>query len=375
VNKEYKICSKTVMDTTDSDITFDNQGVSNHAIDFIEKSKLRIIDPEKRDSALNNLVKKIKADGKQKEYDCIIGVSGGTDSTYVAYLVKKMGLRPLAVHLDNGWDSELAVDNIDRVLKKLDIDLYTHVMDWEEFKGLQLSFLYASTPDLEIPTDHAINATLFQTAAKFDVKYILSGSNFNDEGIWPESWAYGHLDWKYIKGIHKLFMKNPLTTYPHISLPKLFYTVAIKRIKTIAILNYLSFEKYAARKLLEEQFDWRDYGGKHNESQYSKFVQEYILPKKFNIDVRKAYLSAPILRGQITRDEALDQLKEPIATAQNQDNQREYFLRKMGLSSHELEQIMAAPVKSRFDYTSNIKLTRLLRSILNKLRKFGLAST
>lgn len=361
------------MDTTDPWIIFDEKGYCNNCTSYLEKAAIRLIPEDKREEELKKLVEKIKAGGRKKEYDCIIGVSGGTDSTYVAYKVKELGLRPLAIHLDNGWNSELAVSNIEKTLKKLDIPLYTHVIDWEEFRDIQVAFLKASVPDIEIPTDHGINALLFKMADKFDVQYIVSGSNFNDEGVFPESWAYGHLDWKYVGGLHRRFGKKPIKTFPYLRLPSLYYYLLGKRIKTIAILNYMHFEKAEVRKLLKEKIDWVDYGGKHNESVYTKFVQEYILPRKFNIDVRKPYYSGPVLRGQMTREEALRLLQQPIADEKSLNEQKEYALKKLELSDQEFDEIMKAPVKSRQDYPSNFELFAKLRKLMNIARKKGLA--
>lgn len=370
------ICKQCVMDTLgESEIVFDDQGVCEYCKSFRENEKIRMINEADRDELRKSIVEKIKIKGKRKKYDCIIGVSGGTDSTYVALKVKEWGLRPLAVHLDNGWNSELAVENIEKTLNKLDIDLYTHVIDWREFRNIQLSFLKASTPDIEIPTDHAINSILLKMAEKFGVKYVISGSNFNDEGAFPEAWAYGHLDFKYIKGIHKKFGTNPIKTYPYLTASQLLYKIGIKRIKVVAILNYMHFNKQEARDILTKELGWRDYGGKHNESLYTKFVQEYILPIKFGIDVRKPYLSAPVLRGQLSREEALKQLEQPIASDKSRQEQRTYFLKKMGISEAEFEEIMKAPRKTRFDYKSNLKFINFLRKVLNFLRKRGLATS
>lgn len=361
------------MDTTVPDIRFDEQGRCNICTTYLENAAIRLIPEESREAALANIVNTIKEKGKGKEYDCLIGVSGGTDSTYVAYKVKELGLRPIAVHLDNGWNSELAVSNIEKTLSKLNLPLYTHVIDWEEFKDIQLSFLKASTPDMEIPTDHAINALLFTLARKFDVEYIISGSNYTDEGAFPESWAYGHLDWKYVSGIHKRFGSHRIKTFPHLPLRNLFYHLFVKRAKTIALLNYIPFEKKLARKELTEKLDWVDYGGKHNESLYTKFVQEYILPQKFDIDVRKAYYSSPVLRGQMTREHALELLKAPPATEKSLQDQRDYVLKKLELSDAEFSNIMNAPVKSHHAYPSNYKLFLKLRQLMNTARKKGLA--
>ena len=189
----------------DPDIKFDEKGICNYVAEYNQRFKQRYVLDEKKEEKLNSLVAEIKAKGKGKEYDCIIGVSGGIDSTYTAYLVKKLGLRPLAVHLDNGWNSELAVSNIEKTLKNLDIDLYTIVLDWEEFKDIQKAFLLASTPDAEVPSDHAIFATLYKLASKYKIKHLIIGSNIKTEGFLPLTWSYGHYDWNYIKAIHKKF--------------------------------------------------------------------------------------------------------------------------------------------------------------------------
>lgn len=357
------------------DFKLDSEGVCNYCHQYHETEELRIIPDDQKEEKLKKLIDSIKKNGVGAKYDCIIGLSGGTDSTYVALKVKEFGLRPLAVHLDNGWNSELSVSNIKNILDKLGIDLYTYVIDWEEFKDIQFSFLKASVPDIEIPTDHAITALLYKTAIKFKVRHIISGYNFNDEGIWPESWAYGHLDWKYIKSIHRRYGSRKIKTFPHFSILELIYYVIARRIQTTALLNYMRFNKAEARQILKEKLGWRDYGGKHNESVYTKFVQEYLLPKKFNIDVRKAYLSAPLLRGNITRDYAVEELAKPIASEESLIEQKNYCLKKLKITESEFEQLMNLPLKTRFDYPSNIKLTRNLRLLLNKARHLGLANS
>ncbi len=292
------------MDTIgDPDITFDEQGVCNYFHEFKAKLKVRVPEPEEGQTKLAEIVEKMKVEGKGKPYDCIIGVSGGVDSTYTAWLVKKMGLRPLAVHLDNGWDSELAVKNIENILNKLGIDLYTEVMDWEMFKDLQLSFLKASTADGEIPTDHAILAILYQIADKYGVRYIISGMNFRNEGMLPPSWARGYLDWKYVRSVQKQFGTQSIKTYPHLTIFKFLYYNLIRRIRSISILNYVEFNKEEAMKLIQEELGWQYYGGKHYESIYTRFYQAYILPNKFKIDKRKAHLTCLMIStGEISRE-------------------------------------------------------------------------
>lgn len=372
-NKDYKRCSVTVMDTTDPDITFDENGVCNYVHSFKEKQSVRVVHGKEGEQKLEAIVQKIKQAGKNKEYDCIIGVSGGVDSTYVAYLCKNLGLRPLAVHFDNGWNSELAVSNIEKVLNKLDIDLYTYVINWDEFKDLQIAFLKASTPDLEIPTDHAIVALLMEIAAKYNIKYIINGMNYYTEGIMPDGWAYGHSDWKYIKSIHKIFGKKQLKKYPHFSFTKLFYFLFVRKIKFLSILNYINYDKAKAMEFLETDLNWRYYGGKHYESIYTKLVQGYILPKKFNIDKRKAHLSNLILADQqISRGDALKELeKTPYDTSQI-DNEIEYLLKKFEITREEFNDIMKKPVKSFRDYPNNFKFFQFLKKVQFTLRKKGL---
>ena len=290
-----------------------------------------------RDEKLKQIVvAKIKADGQRKPYDCIIGVSGGVDSTYVAYIVKKLGLRPLAVH------------NIE----KLNIDLFTYVIDWEEFKDLQLSFLKASVPHAEHPTDHAILAILHKIAAKHGVKYILRGSNISTESHGVKSWSGGQRDWKYIKNIHKMFGKVPLKTYPWLSGFHIFYYQKILKHQDIAILNYVPYIKEDAMKVMEMESGWIYYGGKHYESLFTKLFQAYILPVKFGIDKRRMHLSALISTGQITRDQAMKEIEKELYPETELNEDITYLLKKLGLSQLEFEQIMALPTKNFADYPS-----------------------
>jgi N-acetyl sugar amidotransferase len=358
------------MDTVgDPDITFDHHGVCNYFYDFQERLRVRVPEPARGAKELDVLVKKIKESGKGKRYDCIIGVSGGADSTYTALLVKKLGLRPLAVHLDNGWDSELAVKNIENILNKLGIDLHTEVLDWEMFRDLQLSFLKASTPDGEIPTDHAITALLYKTAAQHGVRYVLSGMNSRTEGMLPPSWARGHLDWKYIRSVHKRFGSKPLKSFPHLSVLQFLYYNLIRRIRVISILNYVHFRKEDVVRVLRDELDWRNYGGKHYESVYTRFYQSYILPRKFWIDKRRAHLTCLIVSSnELTREQALEKLKEPVAEPQLLKEDREYVIKKLGLTEDEFNAIMSAPAKSILDYPNNHRLELWFRRLLNSLR-------
>jgi N-acetyl sugar amidotransferase len=354
----------------DPDISFDERGICNYYYQYQEKGRLRLFsdDSEK----LGQIVNKIRSDGKGKEYDSIIGVSGGVDSTYVAYLVKKLGLRPLAVHFDNGWNSELAVANIEKVLKKLDIDLYTFVIDWEEFKSLQLAFLKAATPDGEIPTDHAISALLYRVASEKSVKYIINGNNFATESIMPQTWAYGHIDWKYIRTTNKAFGTSRLKDYPHLTIAKYLYYTFFKGIKSVSILNYMRYEKSEAMRVLEGELGWKYYGGKHYESIYTRFYQGYILPKKFNIDKRKAHLSTLIFSGQITRDQALTELDKPVYPEAMLTEDMIFVMKKLDLTPTSFAELMALPARTFQDYPNLFPLFKFLRTVLNALRGKGI---
>lgn len=371
--KKYQICSRSVMDNiADPDITFDETGVCNYYHLFQERAKLRLFDTEKDKNKLNEIILKIKEAGKTHEYDCIIGVSGGVDSTYVAYLVKQLGLRPLAVHFDNGWNSELAVKNIEQVLNKLNIDLFTYVIDWEEFKSLQLAFLESSTPDGEIPTDHAISALLYKIANEKKVKYIINGNNFATESVMPITWAYGHIDWKYIRWINNAFGSKKLKDYPHLTISKYFYYAFLRRIRSVSILNYLPYQKSEAMRILQEELGWKYYGGKHYESIYTRFYQGYILPEKFKIDKRKAHLSTLIFSGQLTRDEALIELKKPIYPGDLLVEDQAFVIKKLDLTVDSFKRLMQLPCKTFQDYPNQYNLLKFFRKTLNRLRGKGL---
>lgn len=349
--REYQICTRCIMDTSDPDISFDANGVCNHCKEADLMINNVLHDP-RREEKLNQLVSEIKSEGQSKPYDCIIGVSGGVDSTYVAYLVKKIGLRPLAVHLDNGWNTEISVRNIEKTLESLDIDLFTFVIDWEEFKDLQVSFLKASVPHAEHPTDHAIMAILHKVAAQQGVKYILRGSNISTESYGVKSWSGGQRDWKYIKNIHKRFGKVPIKTYPHISGFDIFRNRYILHQQDIAILDYVTYIKEEAMGILQRELGWTYYGGKHYESLFTKFFQAYILPVKFDFDKRRIHLSALIASAQITREQALEEMKKVLYPETELKEDKAYVLKKLGLSETEFEVIIDRPIKTFWDYPS-----------------------
>ncbi len=344
------------MDTSDPDIRFDAHGVCHHCAAYDAGLKSHVFTGEDGRRRLDELVARIKREGAGKRYDCIIGVSGGVDSTFVAHQVKALGLRPLAVHLDNGWDSELAVSNIHEALTRLQIDLHTHVIDWEEFKDLQLAFLRASTPDSEIPTDHAIFALMHQMADRMGVKHIISGLNRRTESHLPGAWSQGHSDWRYIRSVHRRFGHLPLKTFPRMSLWNLLRWRHAH--EWTDILNYLDYVKKDAVALMQRELGWRDYGGKHYESIYTRFYQGYILPKKFGFDKRRMHLSSLVCAGEITREEALRQLEgEPYPVALQQED-RAYVIEKFGLTVAEFDALMREPARSFEDFPSYEKLYR-----------------
>jgi N-acetyl sugar amidotransferase len=360
------------MDTaSDRSIAFDEQGVCHHCLRYDQLIASRVCKGSAGQQALAALVDRIKAAGKGREYDCIIGVSGGVDSTYVAYLVKQLGLRPLAVHFDNGWDSELAVSNIEKVLKRLQIDLYTYVVDWEEFRDLQLAFLKASTPDGEIPTDHAIFALLWRQAASRRIKYIISGMNFATEAVSVPDWSYGHSDWRYISAVHRRFGSVQLRTYPRFSLYDLGWINAVRGIRTVSILNYVDYDKAQAMRVLQDELGWVYYGGKHYESIYTRFWQGYVLPRKFGIDKRYGHLSDLINSGQLPREQAAQEIKADPYPAQLAEQDRRYVIKKLALSAEQFDQLMALPLRSFRDYPNNYEHVQRLKRLANFMRARG----
>jgi N-acetyl sugar amidotransferase len=345
------------MDTSDPNICFDENGVCNHCTTYFERASAELFHNQESGSQRDQLLQRIKSAGRRKDYDCIIGVSGGVDSTYLALKVKEFGLRPLAIHLDNGWNSNLAVTNIQKTLKALDIDLHTVVLDWDEFKTLQLSFLHASTPDSEVPTDHAIQAVLFKSAKQFGVQYVIGGSNFETEAIMPIAWSHGMRDWKYIRSVHRRFCNVPLRTFPHFTLTQFAYDAYVKRLQLVHFLNYIPYVKSEAMKTIQEKLGWVYYGGKHYESIYTRFFQGYILPEKFGFDKRRGHESTLICSKQITREQALQHLESPsYPSTELLREDRGFVIKKLGVTEESFDDIMRQPPKTFWDYPSYERL-------------------
>lgn len=346
----YQQCTKCILDTNDDpDITFDDAGVCSYckSYDAIERKVVKTGEQGRKE--LSETIHKIKISGKGKKYDCIVGLSGGVDSTYLAYQASLHGLKVLAVHFDNGWNSELAVSNIENVIRKLNFDLITYVIDWEEFKNLQLAFLKASVVDIEMITDHAIIATMYRLALKHGIKYILSGTNVVTEAVLPANWIHFKGDHVHIRAINKIYGKKDLVKFPLLT-TSLKVRSALHRIKSISLLNLMPYNKADVKEIITEKLGWKDYGGKHYESIFTRFYQGYILPTKFGIDKRKAHLSNLICSGQITRDEALAEITKPAYDEATRRIDYEFVLKKLNLSREEFETIMKTPAKSHRDY-------------------------
>ena len=368
---EQVTCSKCVMDTSASDIYFDEAGVCNYCHQFSSMEHEYPVG-EMGKIKLEKIVEEIAASGKGKPYDCLVGISGGTDSMYTLLMTVKYGLRPLAVHFDNGWNGEIAVSNIFNALKILNLDLETFVVDWEEFKDIQLSFLKASVPEVETPTDMGIRAVLYKTAAALNINYIIEGTNFRAEGIVPKVWGYK--DGRYIKSVHARYGVVPMSTYPNVTLTNYIYYNFAKRIKLVRFLNYLEYDKAPAKEILKEQLAWRDYGAHHAESVYTRFFQYYLAPIKFNMDRKKVTLSALVRREKISREEALLILQKNDYLAGDYENDKKYISKKLGISLDEFERIISQPPRSFFDYESYYRLLKIAEPIIYYAHKLKIVS-
>jgi N-acetyl sugar amidotransferase len=355
--KKQVQCKRCILDTTVGDIWFDELGECKYCKIHDELEKAHPLGPG-LEKELKEIVEKIKKDGRGKKYDCIVGVSGGRDSTYTLYVTKQLGLRPLAVHFDNGWNSDISVKNIKNSCTKLNVDLVTVVADWEEFKDLQVAFLKSSTPDADIPTDYAIYSVLYTTAKQEGLKYILNGHSFRTEGTSPISWTY--MDPLYVRDVHKKHGKiKKITSFPHMSMMQLQYFVWVKGIRDLRLMEFIDYNKKKVDEVIKRELNWEYYGGHHHENIYTKFFQSYYLPTKFGIDKRKTELSAMIRSGQISREDGLNEIQ---ASPYKYDPETvEYSINKLGISKEEWAKIMASPIRSHNDYTTLLPLIRFMR--------------
>jgi N-acetyl sugar amidotransferase len=356
MKNKIQICTRCVSDTTMSEIEFDDNGVCNFCKlhdRFVEMYPLG----EKGQKIINNLINQIKEDGKGKPYDCIIGLSGGADSTYLLYWAVKQGLRPLAVSFDNGWSTDIAVRNIRNATDHLGVELHTIIADWEEMKDLQRAFLKASVSDADAPTDYAIYSVLYTEAINAGVKYSLNGHSFRAEGSVPKSWSY--FDGRYVKSVLKKHgTLKKIQSFPLMSLSQFVYYSLFKKIRDVRVFDYIEYNKAEAKKIIARELGWEDYGGHHHENIFTRFFQSYYLPVKFGIDKRKVEYSALIRSGQMSRDEALEDLKMPYPYDQKDVD---FVIKKLGFSQEEWNEIMEAPKKTFKDFPTYYSAIKRLK--------------
>ena len=370
MNREHQICVNCVMDTTDSKITFDEKGVCDHCNTYYKDILPNWHTDERGDKALKEIVEKLKKEGEGKDFDCLMGMSGGIDSSYLLYvMVEKYGLRPLVFHVDAGWNSQIAVNNIERLVDGLGLDLYTEVINWEEIKDLQLAFFKSGVSHIDTPQDHSFFATMYKFASKHNIKHILTGGNYSTECVRnPLEWMYYQSDSIQLKDIYKKHGTGKLKDYP---ITKILwhkvYLPYFKGIKLIKPLDYIPYDKDAAMQLLVDKYGYQKYPQKHFESRFTRFYESYWLPKKFGYDTRKVQYSSLILTKQMTREEALEKLKHPAYDPETIMQDFEYIATKLGISKEELQLYMDAPNKTYKDYKSQENIYNLGAKVMRFL--------
>lgn len=368
----YQECNRCLMDTSDPWITFDEEGVCNHCRQY-DSYIAQAGDAEARKAKLDALVDHLKRQGKGKPYDCIMGLSGGVDSSYLAWLaVRKLGLRPLVVHVDAGWNSELAVNNIQNIVQRLGLDLHTLVVDWEEIRDLQRAYFLSGIANLDVPQDHAFFASLVKEARKYGIRDILNGGNMQTESILPDAWGYDASDPTSIKGIHDRFGTVRLKRYPMMTnLGRLIIDPYIRRMRSHRPLEYIDYNKDEAKALLKSELGWRDYGGKHFESVFTKFFQAHYLPTKFGYDKRLAHLSSLIVSGQMTKQEARAEMQKPLYDPVELEEDRVYWVKKLGLTMEDYNRVMAERPTTYKDFpnSENGRIRRAMRTAAKIYRK------
>lgn len=366
-SRAYQICTNCIMDTSDSQITFDRRGWCEYCNNYHANISPSWHPDERGEREIMEIVARIKAHGEGREHDCLIGISGGVDSSYVTYLAKaKFGLRPLLFHVDAGWNSQQAVNNIEKMVDGLGLDLHTEVINWPEMRDLQLAFFKAQVPHIDTPQDHAFFAALYNFAAKNGFKYILTGANYSTECVRePLEWHYHASDLRQLKDIHRRFGTRPLKSFPmaDIFTYKLYYRF-IKGVRVVKPLNCVPFHKDEAMQQLVEKFGWQKYAHKHYESRFTRFYEGYWLPTKFGFDKRRAHFSSLILTEQMKRDEALERIAQPAYSAANLEEDFEYIATKLGLEVAELRAIMAGENRSYKDYANAMGLIDLGTKVL-----------
>jgi N-acetyl sugar amidotransferase len=358
------------MDTSDPEIIFDSEGNCHHCNDFYQITAKNWFPNQEGRRRLAEIIEVIKKDGKDKMYDSIIGLSGGVDSSYLAMKVKELGLRPLVVHVDAGWNSELAVSNIEAVLRYCNYDLYTHVVDWEDMRDLQLSYLSAGIANQDVPQDHIYFASLYHYAIKNDIKYILSGGNLATESIFPKSWHGSAMDAINLQAIHRKYGKGKLRNYDTISFFEYYmWYPLVKKMRAIRPLNYMPYDKTSAMKELADRTGWRSYGHKHGESLFTKIFQNYYLPEKYGYDKRRPHLSSMIVSGQITRNEALEELAKPLYAFDQLEIDIEYFCKKLRITRNQFDNFITGPSHRHTDFPTWAGRYRAMKQIQGILGK------
>jgi aminotransferase len=344
MSNSYQICTRCVMDNVMQKISFDADGICNYCHEFENVTCKSWFPNEIGRGKLEALIDKVKSDGQGKQYNCILGLSGGVDSSYLALKASEWGLRPLVVHVDAGWNSELAVANIEAIVKHCNYDLHTHVVDWEEMRDLQLAYLKAAVGNQDVPQDHAFFANLYHFAVSNGVRYVLNGTNIATEGISPVVDFGPAMDAINLRAIHRAYGNLPLTNYRTVSFFDYYaWYPLVKRFRSISPLNYMQYDKAIAIEELETKIGWKAYGRKHGESFFTRFFQNYYLPEKFGYDKRTLHLSSLIVSGQMSRDEAVALLKEPLYDPDELESDIEFFCKKMKITRAELNELMSAP--------------------------------
>ena len=371
MSTKVRSCNRCILDSNDDhQITFDINGICSNCQKF-DKDYIFILNKtdEEKNRELNNLIEIIKSEGKGKKYDCICGISGGLDSSFLAAKAKEFGLRTLLVHFDNGWNSELAVKNVEQICKYTGFDLHTYVVNWEEFKDLQKAYITSGVLDWEVPTDHALWAVILKKAKELNIKHILIGANYQTEGVLPSTMRYDKADLKNIRDIHSKYGKlKKIRTFPVYKFWWHTYLKWVWGLKLDTLLYYMEYNKDQAKQYLVDLVGWRDYGGKHYESIFTRFYQGYVLNKKFGYDKRKAHLSSLICSGQISKKEAIEDLQNPMINSDVLQDDLQFFLKKMEFTADEFQQIMnqnpvphlAFKSYSTFEYPLLKKILRLL---------------
>lgn len=352
------------MDTTDPEITFDDTGVCNHCHEFDKLIGTQWFPDQEGSRRLDSILEGVRKDGAGKEYDSILGLSGGADSTYLAMKMKDWGLRPLVVHVDAGWNSELAVANIERVVKYCNFDLHTHVVDWEEMRDMHLAYLKAGIPNQDVPQDHVFFATLYNFATSNGIRTIFSGGNLATEGIFPKSWHGSAMDEINLRAIHRRFGTRPLKTYSTVSFfDYYFWYPFVKKMRTVRPLNYMNYVKSDAISEMEKTFGYKPYERKHGESLFTKLFQNYYLPTKFGYDKRLPHYSSLIVSGQMTRAEALEKLGQPLYDPAELETDIHYFCKKLRISRAEFDSLVAAPNHVHTDFPTWDRRYRLAKKM------------